>query len=254
MIPKTIHWCWLSDDGYPENIKKYLGSWTKYLPDYQIIKWDKDNFDISRIKWTKEAYEAKKYAFAADYIRFFALYNYGGIYLDSDVEVIRSFDPLLSCKSFIGLEYISIPEAAVIGAEKGNVWIKECLDYYDNRSFYDVRGRQKTLAVPIMMKHILMNHYHSPITDNGQIKHFEDLDLFPYQYFSPRNPYKNKVEMSSDTYCIHHSFGSWNNGRRSLANRSLHNILLNILKKQRYDELLYKYHFRKIKHDFILKR
>jgi hypothetical protein len=250
MIPKTIHWCWLSDDAYPEKTKKCLASWGKYLPDYQIVKWDRNQFDISKIQWTKEAYESKKYAFAADYIRFFALYLYGGIYLDSDVEVLKSFDPLLSCKSFIGFEYMSIPEAAVIGAEKGGAWIKQCLDYYDSRSFYDAGGRQRILAVPIMVKYILRNRYCSLIFDTGQIQHFADIDLFPYQYFSGRNPYRDRVEVSDETYCVHHSLGSWALDGRSGGNKIMHSVLRALLGKRRYDEWLYRYHFRKIKKNF----
>ena len=93
MIPKRIHLCWLSGDPYPAKIGKCLASWKKHLPDYEVVLWDTKRFDLESSPWVKQAFEAKKYAFAADYIRFYALYNYGGIYLDSDVEVLRSFDP-----------------------------------------------------------------------------------------------------------------------------------------------------------------
>lgn len=136
MIPKVIHYCWLSGDDFPPLIKKCINTWKIKLPDYEIICWDKSQFDVNSVLWVKEAYEAKKYAFASDYIRFYVLYNYGGIYLDSDVEVIRSFDNLLNNHSFIGYENVSgLLEPAVIGAEKGTNWCKSAMEYYKNKSF-----------------------------------------------------------------------------------------------------------------------
>src|SRR5574344_1400117 len=102
MIPQIIHYCWLSNDPYPAELVGYMETWKKMLPDYEFILWNFDRFDISSSIWVKEAFNAKKYAFAADYIRCYALYNYGGIYLDMDVEVIKPFDDLLSKKYFLG--------------------------------------------------------------------------------------------------------------------------------------------------------
>jgi len=135
MIPKIIHFCWLSGDEYPEKIKMCLDSWKKNLPDYEIKLWNTENFDVNCSNWTREAFEKKQYAFVSDYVRFFALYNYGGIYLDSDIEVKKSFNDLLDKKFFFGYEYEGLPEAAVVGAEKGLGWIKQCLDWYPNHEF-----------------------------------------------------------------------------------------------------------------------
>ena len=118
MIPKRIHLCWLSGDPYPAKIGKCLASWKKHLPDYEVVLWDTKRFDLESSPWVKQAFEAKKYAFAADYIRFYALYNYGGIYLDSDVEVLRSFDPLLGLPYFAGAETAGTIEAAVLGDQE----------------------------------------------------------------------------------------------------------------------------------------
>ena len=119
MIPKVIHFCWLSGDPYPPLIAKCIESWKINLPDYQIILWDTKKIDVTSNVWLEQAYKCRKYAFAADYIRFYALYNYGGIYLDADVEVIKSFDDLLSLQQFIGEDASGDIEAAVMGAEKG---------------------------------------------------------------------------------------------------------------------------------------
>jgi mannosyltransferase OCH1-like enzyme len=246
MIPKIIHYCWLSNDPYPDKIIKCMESWKKCLPDYEFKKWDTVAFDVNTVQWVKEAYEAKAYTFAADYIRLFAVYNYGGIYLDVDVEVIKSFDSLLTDKSFMGFEYISIPEAAVIGAEPGIAWVKDCLNYYADKSFYDINGMQKAVTVPIMMKAVLQKHYNRPIFDNSQIQSFGDLILYPYQFFSPKNPYKDQINISSNTYCIHYSLGSWCDGGRGKFKRHIYLMLAKILGKRRYDELLYRHHLKKI--------
>ena len=106
MIPKIIHYCWLSNDPIPSNIQHYMDSWKKYLPDYEFIHWNFDKFDKSSSRWVSEAFDNKKYAFAADYIRLYALYHYGGIYLDMDVEVLKSFNPFLSLQTMMGWQYI----------------------------------------------------------------------------------------------------------------------------------------------------
>lgn len=116
MIPKRIHLCWLSGDPYPQKIQKCIDSWKVHLPDYEIMLWDLKRFDIAQVPWVEQAFRVKKYAFAADYIRLYALYNYGGIYLDSDVEVLKSFDPLLDLPYFVGAENAGTIEAAIIGA------------------------------------------------------------------------------------------------------------------------------------------
>ena len=136
MIPKVIHYCWLSGDPYPEIIQRCIDSWKDKLPDYQFVLWDKNKFDINSHIWVKQAYESRKFAFAADYIRLYALYYYGGIYLDTDVEVLTSFDNLLNRNYFIGLDSQSKLEAAIIGSEAKSDWILACLKYYDNRKFY----------------------------------------------------------------------------------------------------------------------
>ena len=143
MIPKIIHFCWLSDDEYPKLIKKCIESWKNKLPDYELILWDTKKFDLNSTIWTKQAFEAKKYAFAADYIRLYAVYTYGGIYLDSDVEVLKKFDSLLNLPYFAGLEQNEIIEAAVFGAEKGTDWVADCMRYYDDRPFIKKKKCQR---------------------------------------------------------------------------------------------------------------
>ena len=155
MIPKVIHFCWLSGEPYPALIEQCINSWKQFLPDYELILWDTSRIDINSNQWLKQAYENKKYAFAADYIRFYALYYYGGIYLDADVEVFKSFTPLLNQKQFIGEEAGGDIEAAVMGAEKGLLWVKECLDYYHDRAFVKMDGTFDTRPVPILVSKVI---------------------------------------------------------------------------------------------------
>ena len=195
MIPKIIHYCWLSTDPYPPLIKGCINSWKKYLPDYEFILWDTKRININSNLWLKQTFENRKYAFAADYIRFYALYHFGGIYLDADVEVLRSFDNLLERTEFIGEEASGDIEAAVIGTEKHAIWVKQCLDYYENRTFIKSDGSLEMKPVPLIVKKVLRNYPH--------------IQILPYQYFSPKDYNMQKIDIMPETYCIHHFDGKW---------------------------------------------
>ena len=215
MIPKIIHLCWLSGDPYPPKIAKCLKSWEKYLPDYEIILWDTKRFDLNSSIWVKEAFENKKYAFAADYIRFYALYHMGGIYLDSDVEVLKTFDELLDLPYFVGAEKAQTPEAAIIGAEKGCDWIKQCLDYYQNRSFVKDDGSLDIRKLPeIMVEQIekLKPLRVLSLEDSLIIRNFDmqkEVLEFNDAFFSPKVFDSREVEITPYTYAIHHYQNSW---------------------------------------------
>jgi len=158
VIPKIIHICWLSGDEYPESIKRCLDSWHRFLPDYEIWLWDTNRFDIERVPWVKLAFEAKKYAFAADYIRLYALYHYGGIYLDSDVVVYKSFNDLLELPYFIGEDYVHCFEPAIIGAEKGTPWLLDVLKRYEGLSFIREDGLYNMRGLPYVFHDISLNY------------------------------------------------------------------------------------------------
>ena len=155
----------------------------------------------------------KKYAFVADYVRFYALYNYGGIYLDSDVEVLKSFDNLLDLRYFIGKEKDSVGgiEAAIIGAEKGLPWIKQCLNYYEKKSFIDAFGEGRTTECPLVMRRTLTQNHN--LVDIHNIQEWSDkpdvICLFPADWFSPKSWKTLEIETTNNTYCIHHFSASW---------------------------------------------
>jgi hypothetical protein len=237
MIPKIIHLCWLSGDKYPQLIETCIASMHAKLPDYEIKIWTKDNFDINSVKWVKQAFESKKYAFAADYIRFWALYNYGGIYLDSDVEVLKSFDKILDAESFIGFEYMNIPEAAVLGCEKGCKWVKNCLDWYNEKSFISENGDLKNDVVPLLVKIILEKYYHKKIEDNGKIQILQGLNLYPYYYFSPKNYFNGKIKTRKETVCIHRFASAWGPNEKRKWTLVLHSMVIGLIGKRMHDKL-----------------
>ena len=215
MIPKIIHLCWLSGDKYPAKIAKCIASWKKHLPDYEIMLWDTKRFDLNTSNWVKQAFEAKKYAFAADYIRFYALYHYGGIYLDSDVEVLKSFNPLLDLPYFVGAEKAGTPEAAIMGAEKGLPWIKECLDYYNKRDFIKKDGSYDIRKLPdIMVEQItkLQPIRNLSLEESERIRELDfskEVLVMHDKYFSPKVFDSREVEITPYTYAIHHYQNSW---------------------------------------------
>lgn len=210
MIPKIIHFCWLSGDTYPQKIQYCIKSWKKILPDYEIRLWDLSRFNINSSTWCKEAFEMKKYAFAADYIRCFALYTEGGIYLDSDVEVLKSFNDLLQLPYFIGEEQGGNIEPAIIGCEKGWNFLGQMLSYYKNRHFI-VDGEYDMQTLPAIMSEEIRKHYeYHKISkpDEFQVDS-KSLNVLPADFFSPKFPNGFKCPVSSNTYTIHHFEASW---------------------------------------------
>ncbi len=215
MIPKILHLCWLSGDAYPSKIQRCIDSWKKVLPEYEIMLWDTNRFPLEQSLWVKQAFEKKKYAFAADYIRFYALYHFGGIYLDSDVEVLKSFDALLELPYFIGQEKAGTMEAAIIGAEKGNSWIKHCLDYYQDRMFIKEDGQMDIRKLPEIMNDEISKIKPILNVDKGSISDFKLLDfdkqvvVLPSEYFSPKVFDSREVILTPNTHAIHHYQNSW---------------------------------------------
>ena len=196
MIPKIVHYCWLSGDPVPDNLSKCMESWKRMLPDYEFMLWDKSRFDINSVAWVKEAYENKKYAFAADYIRLYAVYNYGGIYLDMDVEVLKPFDSILDREYVLGWEKKDGIEAGIFGAPPKAAWVRECLNYYDGRHFIDAQGNMDTLPLPKIMYKCLRPR-------------IADMDILSNEYLTAKSYYTGEINATENTFCIHHFAGSW---------------------------------------------
>lgn len=225
MIPKIIHFCWLSGDEYPELIKQCIHSWEKVLPEYKIILWDANRFqqEINN-EFAQEAYRLKKWAFAADYVRLFALYKYGGIYLDSDVKVYKSFNGFLNNDFFSGIEYfeptgyIAI-EAAIMGAIPGHPFIKDCLSLYHDARFVSMN---KSLdQKPITQKIASLAHA------KYNFKYIPNEQELPFRtHLYPPVTFTNKSGAFSDslTYAIHLCAGSWIDNKPSTKERFINFI------------------------------
>ncbi len=218
MIPKIIHYVWFSDPPeYPEDVIKCINSWKEKMPDYEIKLWNAKNFDLTICPYVEEAYQERKYAFASDYVRLWALYNYGGIYLDSDIEVLRNFDDLLDNKGFTCFEDMKGIAAWIFGSEKGNRLFKEFMDDYKGRRFILGEGQYDTTPNPVPITKRLMEH---GLQVNGEYQELEYITIYPMDYFCPFNPYRDGGNcFTKNTYANHHFNGAWKKAANEKENR-----------------------------------
>lgn len=210
MIPKKIHYCWFGRGEMPELAHKCIESWHKYLPDYEYKLWNEDTFDINSVPYVKEAYEARKFAFVTDYIRLYALSTEGGIYMDTDVEVLKPLDDLLTLSAFAGYEgsRSGLIGTGLIASEAHGVWIEEQLSYYENRHFLKENGEMDITANPVTVSQIMMNN--GFVCDGKKSVYKNDMHVFPVDYFCPKNSI-GELKLTENSYCIHHFAGSWCN-------------------------------------------
>lgn len=206
-IPKIIHYCWFGRGEKPEIVKKCTDSWEKALPEYKIIEWNEDNFDIHINTYVQEAYQAKKYAFVSDYARVYALYHIGGIYLDTDVEVFRDFNDLLHHESFWGFEQENFIATSTIGAAKGNILIKSFLDSYQGKSFKNGDGSNNQLTNVAIITDLLKG---TGLKLDGKYQELPGIGAFyPQTYFSPYDYINCRKFITEKTYTMHHFYKSW---------------------------------------------
>lgn len=208
MIPKVIHYCWFGKKEKPFVVKKCIESWKKYCPDYQIIEWNEDNYDINSNLYCKQAYEAKKWAFAADYARLWIIYTYGGIYLDTDVEMVKSWDPLLKHECFFGRQPgFQVNTGVGFGAVKGHALVKRMLDDYSDISFMKENGEMDLWTCPHRNSQWLFNN---GLRKDDSYQEIAGAAIYPIEYFSPKDAWSRKTKKTSNTYSIHHCDGTWN--------------------------------------------
>jgi hypothetical protein len=207
IIPKTIHYCWFGGNEKPNIVKSCIDSWTQKLSDYQFIEWNESNFDIECNTYVQEAYKARKFAFVSDYARAYALYHYGGIYLDTDVEVFKSFDDLLEHDSFWGFEQENFIATSTIGAAKGNQLLKQFVDSYEDIGFKREDGSYNDLTNVAMISEILQS---MGLVLNGEYQEIEGIGAFyPQTYFSPYDYINCRKFITEHTYAIHYFHKSW---------------------------------------------
>lgn len=206
-IPKVIHYCWFGKGEMPKLAKKCIKSWKKYCPEYKIICWNEDNFDINQNKYAKEAYDAGKWAFVSDYVRLKVLYDEGGIYLDTDVELIKPLDILIKDNGYMGFEDDKIVSTGLgFACEKGNEVVGAFLKDYDDISFILPDGTYDLTPCPKRNTETLIK-LGLDIENKDQI--FMGIQFFPQDYFCPINYYTGRKKITNNTYSIHHFSASW---------------------------------------------
>lgn len=208
MIPKKIHYCWFGGKPLPTDVKNCIKSWKKYCPDYEIIQWDESNFDINCNHFIKGAYSAKAWAFVSDYARLKIIYEHGGIYLDTDVELLRNLDDLLSNKCYLPVQQCQnlVATGLGFGAERGSQIIRDLLKEYDNLQFD--KDKKEQLACPIINSRVLQK-YGFKISDNIIYLDNDNIAIYPPKYFDPIAPDSVTNLMCECTYSIHHYSASW---------------------------------------------
>ena len=225
MIPKIIHYCWFGNNPLPEDAKKCIASWKKYFPDYEIKEWNESNYDLSTCPYVKEAYESKKWAFVADYARFDILYKYGGIYFDTDVEVIKSFDDILKNGAFMGQEVGTSLGVNPTGNKAGSaetvvvvnpglgisvapgLWLyREILDYYNGIHFLK-DGVMDTTTICVHTTAILKKYGYDEY--KKEIQNVADITIYPPEYFCPMDYTTGKLYITGNTRSIHWYTASW---------------------------------------------
>lgn len=215
MIPKVIHYCWFGKNPIPADYQRYIESWKKYLPDYEIKEWNEDNYDVNCIPFSSEAYGVKKYAYVSDYARLRILYEHGGIYFDTDVEVIRNMDDLMEKGAWMAIEkHTNTPDADDMVAlglgfavEPHNPIIKEIMAYYENTHYIFPDGHIEQITIVPITSKVLKKYGLRPTTtepyDCGGIT------IYPWEYFCPEEYLSGKLEITDHTYTIHHYSSSW---------------------------------------------
>lgn len=233
MFPKLIHYCWFGRNPLPDSAKKCIDSWRKFFPDYEIKEWNEDNFNVYEIPYTSEAYALKKYAFVSDYARFKILYEYGGIYFDTDVEVIKSFDDIIERGPFMGAEingsftknsFPQINPGLGLASYSKNKIYHELIEIYKNLHFISMDGSINYKTIVKYTTELLVKNGLAP---NNDIQNIEGISIYPSDFFNPFDDTTGRLKISCNTHSIHWYSKTWINEskfRRDLA-RVSHRIL-----------------------------
>jgi len=208
MIPKVIHYCWFGRGKMPALAQKCIKSWKKYCPDYEIKEWNEDNFDLDLYPYAREAYDNRKFAFVTDVVRLYALYHEGGIYMDTDVEVLKPLDPFLKHTAFSGFESETDVPTGIMASVKGGKWAKENLDYYNGRHFLKDDGTFDMTTNVVTITNYMVQY---GLKRDNTFQDFPDFfTIYPKTFFCPLYGCDTiKSCLSAETVTIHHFAGSW---------------------------------------------
>lgn len=207
MIPKIIHYCWFGGNQKSTLANKCMKSWEKFCPDYEIKEWNENTFDVSCAPdYVKQAHANKKWAFVSDYVRLWALYNCGGIYMDTDVEIIRNLAPLLNHKAVSGFEHGNYIQTAFMASEQGLEIFDDLLHDYDSISFINHDGTFDTTPNVKRITDKLSTH---GLEQNNRKQTVSQITFFPSDYFAPKDFITGIVRKTENTFIIHHYDGTW---------------------------------------------
>jgi mannosyltransferase OCH1-like enzyme len=218
MIPKIIHYCWFGRNPLPEIALICINSWKKYLPDYEIKEWNEDNYDVRKIPYTSEAYDAKKYAFVSDYARLDILYMYGGLYFDTDVEVLKDLSPITAKGAFVGTEMIGkINPGLGMGCPAKTNIFKIILDTYQNEHFINKDNSLNLKTIVTRASNIFIQN---GFKKENTIQTIGDVTVYMIDYFCPKNVQTGVLNITENSYTIHHFDGSWlENWEKDMQNK-----------------------------------
>lgn len=239
-IPKVINYCWFGKNRFSELEIKCIESWHKFCPDYEIVQWNEDNFDVNSNKYCREAFEAKKYAFVSDYARMKVIFENGGIYLDTDVELIKPIDDLIEKGSYIGVESNGLINSGLgFAAFKHNNCIGDMLSMYDNLSFLMDNGKYNKTPCTIYNTYSLLKRGYK-INESNRVQKLDEIIIYPEEYLSPMNYETKEIKITDNTYSIHHYSGSWlqKNKYKTYIKKLFPKKILMVIQRRRIARLL----------------
>ena len=206
-IPKVIHYCWFGGKELPRSAQKCIRSWKKYCPDYEIICWNEQNFDFSGNRYAREAYEAKKWAFVSDYVRLKVIYDHGGIYMDTDVELVKPLDDLLEAEGYMGYDGSNnVSTGLGFGMVREHPIMKALLEDYQDIPFRLPDGTFDTTPCPDRNIQTLVR---LGLEQGKPYQELMGVRFYPPDYFAPMDFYTGKIRRTKNTYTIHHNTASW---------------------------------------------
>lgn len=235
MIPKVIHYCWFGRGPMPKLALKCIESWKKYCPDYEIKEWNEDNFDLDMYPYVREAYDARKFAFVTDVVRLYALYHEGGIYMDTDVEVIKPLDSLLAYDAVSGFESPTQIQTGLMASRDGHPLFKELLDEYNGIHFVRPDGTLDTTTNVIRISNTCREY---GLRLDNTLQTVRGFTLLPKDFLCPIEHEGHRLVLTPNTLCIHHFAGSWVTGKalwkKRVARLLGSNLTLLIIKIKRW--------------------